>query len=56
VSNCIHCDRPIERTSNVGRPPSYCSVTCRTEAATERAALWRSLGQLVELRTKEKTP
>ena len=35
---CAHCDAVIDLTGRIGRPPHYCSVTCRRagEAAAER--------------------
>ena len=35
--SCAHCGGPMpERTSPLGRPPSYCTLTCRRDAEYAR--------------------
>ena len=42
TESCLKCGEPLQRPA-AGRPPTYCSTTCRRAAESERRRLQRRL-------------
>lgn len=51
--HCLVCRKPLERPEN-GRPPSYCSTSCRRAAEYELRRLQRRLQALEDQASRER--
>lgn len=54
MNQCVKCGKPIQTTATTGRPPDYCSASCRRAAEYEVRRVNRRIEMLEERLAWEK--